>query len=1202
MLAKYSVKKPFTVFVCVIIIIILGVVSFINMTPDLLPDMDFPYVIIVTSYVGASPEQVETVVTKPLEQSMATLDNIKSINSVSSDNSSTVMLEFNDNVNMDSITIDIRENIDSIAGYWGDEIGTPYILKINPNMLPTTVAAVNVEGMDKIQLSEFTQNTLLGNLEGTEGVARITTSGMLDSQIGVFISSEKINATNQKINDAINSQLDNARYQLQSGKNQLYAAGEQLSTQNDELSSKRAQLESNLNDLTNLSDTLNDLETQKSQLESTIPPANLSSNAAYQQIIATISSLEATLTQMGLTRAEIPNTIAQMQDGINQIDNASAQINAGINQIETQISSVNSAMSQLNNTGSFDMTQMISKEMISALLSAQNFSMPAGYVTENGVDYLVKVGDKFESLDDMLNLLLFDPGIEGVEPVYLKDVSDVVMTDDSSEIYAKINGNDGILLSFTKQSNYATATVADNINAKFSELENKYEGLSFTSLMNQGDYIHLVVNSVLGNLLIGAILAILILYLFLKDIRPTFLVACSIPISVTFAIVLMYFSGVTLNVISLAGLAVGVGMLVDNSIVVIENIYRLRDNGVSAAKAAASGAKQVTGAITASTLTTICVFFPIVFVDGITKQLFTDMALTITYSLLASLIVALTLIPAMASGVMRNIASKPKPRYEKFLAKYEQLLKKAMNKKKLVLLLAVFLLIASVALSLVKGFSFMPEMSGTELMVQMKMPEGSLLSETAGAADTAAERIMNINGVETVGCMLSNGMGSIMGLSQSASNTTNVTIYAVLSKANKRTTKRITNEITQALSDLPCKITISGGYSSMSSVESLTSSGITINIYGDDLDKLKQTASEIGTILKSVEGTTEVSDGLEASTPEIRISVDKQKAMNCGLTVAQIYASIAKRINTQTTATTITLSSSSYDVNVIGQDDKTITPEDIQSLVIDYTDSSGNAKSVLLSDIASIERTTALSSISRTQQKRYISVSAKVADGYNVTLLTNSAKNALNDYKPLDGITYEFKGENESINKSLNDLMMMLLLGIVIVYLIMVAQFQSLLSPFIVLYTIPLAFTGGLIALLLCNMTISVVAMIGFVMLVGVIVNNGIVLVDYINQLRKSGIEKQEAIVKAATTRLRPVFMTALTTVLGLLPISLGIGSGAELMQPVAVVCIGGLVYATAMTLLVVPIMYDVFHKKEIRNITDDELNDDDLNEKQVLL
>lgn len=1195
MLAKYSVKKPFTVFVCVILIIILGVVSFMNMTPDLLPDMDFPYVIIITPYVGASPEEVETVITKPLEQAMATLDNIKSIDSVSSENSSAVMLEFSDNVNMDSIGIDIRESIDTISGYWGDEIGTPYILKINPNMLPTTVAAVNVEGMGTAELSEFTDNTLMDSLEGTEGVARITASGMLTSEVGVFISTDKINATNGRINDAINAQLDSARYQLQNGKNQLYAANDQLNGQKNEIASQRSQLETNLNSLISMSDTLANLDAQKTQLESTLPPAALATDPAYQQVLATITIAEDALTQAGLTRADLPGAITKLRDGIAQLDSASSQIDAGISQIGTQINSVDSAMSQLSSTGSFDMTQMISKDMISALLTAQNFSMPAGYVTEEGVDYLVKVGDKFGSLDDMLNLLLLDPGIDGVEPVYLRDVADVVMTDDSSQIYAKINGSDGVLLSFTKQSNYSTATVADNISDKFSQLESSYEGLSFTTLMDQGDYIHIVVNSVLNNLLVGAVLAILILYIFLKDIRPTFLVACSIPISVTFAIVLMYFSGVTLNVISLAGLAVGVGMLVDNSIVVIENIYRLRNSGVSAAKAAASGAIQVAGAITSSTLTTVCVFFPIVFVDGITKQLFTDMALTIAFSLLASLIVALTLVPAMASGMLKNANAKPQPRYEKFLTEYEKLLKKAMGKRALVLLMSVFLLISSAALTFSKGFSFMPEMAGTELMVNLEMPEGTLLADTAYVSDTAAERIMQIEGVEAVGCMLSDGMGSIMGLTGSSENTTSVTIYAVLAKVNKKTNSRITKEITEACADLPCEVTVNGGYSSMSSMEALTGSGVSVNIYGNDLDKLQQASSEIAELLKTVEGTQEVTDGLESATPEIRISVDKQKAMNVGLTVAQVYAALAEKMNTQSTATTLTLSSNSYNVNVIAQDDKKITPEDIMNFVVNYTDSSGNAKSVSLSDIATIERTQTLGSISRTQQKRYITASASVEDGYNVTLVTNNAKAALKDYTPPEGITYEFKGENESITDALGDLLLMLLLGIVIVYLIMVAQFQSLLSPFIVLFTVPLAFTGGLMALLICGMDISVISMIGFVMLVGIIVNNGIVLVDYINRLRKSGVGKEEAIVRAAATRLRPVLMTALTTILGLLPLALGIGSGAEMMQPVAVVCIGGLLYATVMTLFIVPIMYDVLNKKELRNVTDEELNTDDL-------
>lgn len=1088
-MSKFSVKKPLTVFMAAIIIIILGVVAYTKMTPDLLPNIDMPYVVIMTSYPGATPEKVETVISKPMEQTLATLENIKEIQSISGSNSSTLILEFNEDVNMDTVSVDILQKINLIQGYWDDSVGTPIILKLNPSMLPVSVAAVSMEGMDQTELSSFVNDTLMNKLEGTAGVASISSTGILEEDIHVVITQEKIDEANQRIREGLDKQIDKQIEEAQEAARE--AAGGAM----------------------------------PSMSEGSLPGAAPEEQAKE----AKEQAYEST-----------------------------------------------------------DLHQFITMDMVSNILKAENFAMPVGYVEQEGVSCLVSVGDEITSLAEIQDLMLLDLGIEDVEPVYLQDVADVFMADNAGELYAKINGEDGIILSFSKQSDYATAKVSSNITEKFEELENQYEGLSFVSLMDQGEYIYMVIDSILQNLLLGALFAIIILFLFLKDVRPTFITLCSIPISVIFAVVLMYFTGISLNIISMSGLAISVGMLVDNSVVVIENIYRLKSKGVSIVKASVSGAAQVAGAITASTLTTICVFLPIVFVEGITRQLFTDLALTIGYTLIASLIIALTLVPAMASGILKNTKEKEHKLFDKFLAGYKKVLTFALKYKPVVLLLAVVLLVISVYGTIRKGFSFMPEMSMPQLSITMEMPEDADFDEMTKMSDAVIEKISSIEEVETIGAMA--GEGGIMGM-MGSSGGGSVTMYVMLSEDADRSAKEVEEDIQALCEDLPCELTISSSAMSGSS-SMLGGEGVSIRVYGDDLDTLSQAAEEVAEILKTVEGTTEVSSGVEETDPEIHFTVDKEAAMKEGLTVAQVYGEIAGAMTEKTDAASITMNGNEYDIAVYSDAVAEMTPEEIKKIKITLTDAEGREREIPIGDIARIEEKESLTSIHRRNQNRYLTVTADIAEGYNVTLVTDAAEEALKDFSR-EGIRLEFSGENETIMEAMEQLILMLLLGVVLVYMIMVAQFQSLKSPFIIMFTIPLAFTGGLLALLFAGMEISIIAMLGFVMLSGIIVNNGIVLVDYINQLRIEGRNKKEAIIEAGITRMRPILMTSITTILGLSVMVFGIGgmeSGAEMMRPLALVCIGGLLYATVLTLFVVPVLYDIMNGEKMRIISKEDL------------
>lgn len=1293
---KFSVKKPLTVFVAVLAILVLGVVAYLKMTPDLMPNMDFPYVILVTTDPGASPETVEADITKPLEQSMATLDRIKNVTSSSMDSVSMVVLEFEDGVNMDTVSVDIQQKINQLKGSWSDTVGDPYVLKMNPSMLPVQVAALSYDGKDITELSDFVTDTLSPKLEGITGVASVTVSGTVQHQLHVILSQKKLDDLSRRLSDAIAKQLDDAAGQLSSARGQVNSAKaairsaeesavrdavtQALTTIQDSLKTmrdSRDQLQANLRELAEIQAEKARLEAENAPYQARIEAirhdpsmteeekqaaiAEIESDPEYVRIQAELAALDLRMAALGvkwdeavqrakewqkqleelekqLRDLETDEGVAKladqvtagtltMADAVTQIISANIQLDSALNQIDQGLQTLEESRSAALSQA--DLSSSLNLSTITALLTAQNFSMPAGYLKEDGVNYMVSVGDAIDTRQDLEDLVLFDLGMDGIDPIRMKDVADVAITDNSSEIYDKLNGKDGVIVSFNKQSTYATAEVSDNINSRFRELEAEYQGLSFVPLMDQGDYIYLIINSILSSLGWGALFSVLILYLFLRDLRPTVITLCSIPISVIFAVVLMYFSGVTINMISLSGLAVAVGMLVDNSVVVIENIYRLRAKGATVIQAAVSGARQVLGAITASTLTTVCVFLPIVFVEGITKQLFTDLALTMTYSLLASLIVALTLVPAMASGMLRKEKSQKPGLLDRVYPAYRKAVSWSIHHKLVVLGVSLLLLVGSAGATLARGFAFMPNIDMNTVNLTVSMPEGCTREQAVSLADEVLRRAAQVENVETVGAMMSSS-GSSGGMDMtsmmfSGGGAYDVTAYITLTEGASGA--KAGQQIEAACTGMDCTVTASGAMDSYMTY--LTGSGVTLNVYGSDMEQMQSAAKTLAAKLATVPGTENVSDGLEQAATALHLSVDRNAAMEKGLTVAQVYMAVASALTDTDSSLSLTLDGLDVSVSIQSPEESRMTREKLMDLEIDPSAmsamssmmsaasgsgsmsgmsgmssgsgsmsgmSSGStsavqaAEPVRLGDIAKLEETVSLNTIHRDQQRRYITVSADVADGYNVTKVTTAAQAAIAEVDLPQGISASFQGENEAIMDAIRQLLLMLLLGIVLVYLVMVAQFQSLRSPLIVMFTIPLAFTGGFLALLLAGIEVSVVSLVGFVMLVGVIVNNGIVLVDYINQLRLEGMGRREAIIEAGVTRLRPILMTSLTTILGLVVMAFGKNVGTALMQPVALVCIGGLLYATLMTLLVVPCMYDILSRRDLRKVNEEEL------------
>ena len=1356
MLSKFSVKKPYTVLVGVVLAIVLGVVSFTKMTTDLLPSITLPYVIVMTTYPGASPETVETVVTRPVESSMATVSNIEGISSISSENYSLVILEFSQSTDMNSVSLEIRENLDQIKSYWDDSIGNPIIMKLNPDMLPIMVAAVGVEGMEHAEISAYVEEMIMPELESIEGVASVSATGLLEESINVIIRPEKVEALNEKIYAAIDEKMEEAAQEIADGKQALEDSEKELSdgkaeiqTGQQELNNGKLELEDGELELNQkkqetieqLAATKNELLTAKASLESTkmsittnlttaqtlqstidsMKPllgvrdkygdaydklypgqsgtvsgsdsvsdsdsntaapseqeaaklkqeiealkksyvensivqgvasadANLAgivntlkaldwtSEEAHDEVVTNLvlldvllnvqilqleDTLSTTTNRLGLAayKALMNQTLATINDGLEQVDKglvevekgqltaaiefsnattqmalgkyqlemAQAQLDAALQQIETGETQLEDAKEQIaEGEKQFeegkqtayeqaDMTEVLTVDLIKNLLTAQNFSMPAGYVTEEGVSYLVRVGDKPEDIEALKKLPLMDLHMDGVPVITLEEVADVFYTDNSADSYTNVNGAVGCMLTIQKQTGYSTGEVSDLLAERFEELMNTEEGLTIIPLSDQGIYIDLVMDSIINNILFGGLLAIIVLIVFLKDMRPTMVVACSIPISLITAIVCMYFSGVTLNVISLSGLALGIGMLVDNSIVVIENIYRLRGEGYSIREAAIEGAREVGGAIMASTLTTVCVFLPIVFTEGITRQLFVDMGLTIGYSLLASLVVALTVVPAMGSKVLTKTKNAQDGRFfNALISGYGKLLSLALKARSLVIVLALALLVISVAVAFTNGTAFMADMDSTQLTVTVTLEEDATIQDTAEITDQVVERILEIEDVQNVGAMLSSSSTSMLTGGSGMSNST--TIYVVTYEDKTMTNEEIADIIETKTADLDADISADASSMDMSA---LGGSGISIQVRGRDIDTLQSLANEIAAIVESVEGTANVSNGLQESSEELRITIDKEKAISKGLTVAQVFAEIAAKLANASVATSLEAADKDYSVYVENGGDIALTRELIKDLTIKGTDEEVKEVDVPLTDIAEFSAAMSLDAINRVDQSRYVTVSASIADGYNVGQVATALENRLENYEVPEGCRLVFTGENETINDAMEQMVLMLLLAVVFMYLIMVAQFQSLKSPFIILFTIPLAFTGGFFGLFISGSEVSVIAMIGFVMLSGIIVNNGIVLVDYMNQLREGGMEKHTAIVESGKTRLRPVLMTAMTTILALCTSVFSKDMGSEMMRPMSIVTIGGLTYGTLLTLFVIPVIYDLFNPEK---------------------
>ncbi|MBO7387448.1 MAG: efflux RND transporter permease subunit, partial [Lachnospiraceae bacterium] len=789
--------------------------------------------------------------------------------------------------------------------------------------------------------------------------------------------------------------------------------------------------------------------------------------------------------------------------------------------------------------------------------------------------------------------------IHKVGDVKLSDVADITVLDNSKDSYVRMGKEKAVILSVFKSSTTGTNDLSKTIDAAGKELEDRFPGLHVDKLVDMGDYIDLIVKSVLQSMIIGAILAIIVLAIFLKDFKPTLVVAISIPLSVMTALICMYFTNISLNMLSLSGLALGIGMLVDNSIVVIENIYRLRSKGVAAPRAAVQGTRQVAGAIVASTLTTACVFLPMIYTSGLVKELMSPMSLTIVFCLLASLVVAMTVVPAAGSTILKNTVEKKHPLYDKIRSAYGKALEFCLKVKAVPLLAAVGLLALSVTLVLRMGIVIIPELSMNQIQATIKYPEDTLREDAYAMTDEVIDRLLKIDGIGSVGVM--NGGDESLVVSAASSNPNNFRTMSFMLKTENENAgsveiKRIMNDIENSVKDLDVDFSMETAAAEM---DQLTGgSGLSINVYGDDIETLKSITGDIMEMVDGIEGYTDISNGEEDADKILHVNIDKNAAMSKGLSVVQIYQAINGKLTNEKDAVTITIDGIDMDIKVVNELEP-LTKENLLDYTFDVEITDDDYDTVTeehkLGEFATIEIEDGVTSINRKNQSRYMTVTAGVEEGYNTTLLTRELEPMLDAYELPGGYTIELGGEYDSVIEMIKQMALVAGLGLLMVYLIMVAQFQSLLSPFIVLFTVPLAFTGGFLSLLITRENMSVLAIMGLIVLMGTVVNNGIVFVDYTNQLRKGGLSRHAALIAAGKTRMRPILMTALTTILAESNLIFGDDLGTQLGRGMALVIAGGLAYATLMTLFVVPVMYDIMFKKQPLDVdtgSDTELDD----------
>jgi HAE1 family hydrophobic/amphiphilic exporter-1 len=988
-----------------LIIIIMGAVSFSRLAVDLFPDIEFPVSAVITQFSGAGPQEVEKMVAKPIEESLATLEGLETLTTYAMDGTAITVLQFDFGTDMDMKAIDIRENVDRVKGYLPEDADEPMVMKLDINAMP--IMELSLSGDKSVsELEKTAEDFIKPRLERIEGVASISINGGLDQEVEIALTEE-------------------------------------------------------------------------------------------------------VLTGYGLSTGQL------------------AQI-----------------------------------------IGVENLNTPLGDMKKGTQTINVRQVGEFESINDIKNLMITLPSGQEVQ---LKEIANVQLKEKKADAKVYTDGKRTVGISIQKSSDANTVKVAQELRKEIEKIQNELQGANLNIFLDTATYVESSIDNVKQSALIGGLLAILILFLFLRHLKSTLVIGISIPISVIATFILIYFNGITLNMMTLSGLTLGVGMLVDNSIVVLENIFRYRTEGVEIKESAITGANEVRNAIIASTLTTVVVFLPLSFTEGMVSIMFRDFSMTVVMSLIASLLIALTLVPMLSSKLLTSTSNslmagtKKAGLFSKVEKLYKRVLSFAIRRRKTIIAITLAIFVSTMSLTGVIGMEFFPATDQGQLAVEVELPEGSSIEKTESYVRKVESIILEstegeLDSVQsTIG--VADQRSSMTGVT--STNKANLTIKLVSQDDRTRSDKTIADQIRNALND------ISGAKFSVAAQSGMAgSSMIDIKILGEDLNTLQALSDDITPKIKAIRGAKEIESSLEEGLPEVQIKINRERAAQYGLSSQSIASMVKSRVD-GIMSSRIKLDDEEIDIIIRSSLDENRQYESLQDTAL----ISPLGVAVPLNQVANITLDQGPSTIMREDQERYVSITGDVF-GRDLGSVNGDIEKLMSEYDLPNGFTYKIGGQAEDMNETFTSLGLALILSVVFVYMIIAAQFESLIQPFVIMFSVPLAMSGGLIALLITSTPLSAPAMIGMIMLAGIVVNNAIVLVDAINLRRESGLSRDEAIMSAGPIRLRPILMTTLTTVLGLLPMAIGIGEGSESMAPMAQFVVGGLILSTLLTLIFIPVLY----------------------------
>ncbi|MGN0706859.1 MAG: efflux RND transporter permease subunit [Faecalibacterium sp.] len=1289
---KFSVKRPFTILVAVVMVLMLGLVSISSMQTNLLPNMNTPYLVVVTVYPGASPERVENEVSTVLENALGTVNGVSHAYTTSAENYSMIMMEFTDDTDMNSALVKVSNKLTQAKDSLPAGCLTPSVLEYTLNMNAFMTIAVSREGSDIYEMSDFVENTLMPELQRKSGISSVSATGLVEKMVQVELNQEKIDEINTVLLVQVNDQLAEAQQMLDDAKAQLDAGRAEYNKQLDNfdktvsstvmeqmsaevgtaVDTVRRQAQALMESINQLIAVVNEPEIRQALIISQQKLQNILDR--YDQTgMRDIDSLIEVVQDLRDITDELTGALESLQERINAESGSSGstaedlvddlQLQQSLNTIYATLEDTIKAMdnvpalmqsfsdamggyskSQLDAIMKFteardqlsegqkqyeeakatyeevreralaqaDVSNQLDIETLATLIYAQNFSMPAGYIEDaSGQSWLLKVGEEYDSVDDIAGSLLLH--VDGFGDIRLSDVADVVVIDNADAAYTRLNGERAAMLKIYKSTDSSAGQVSDNCLKAFEQLEQRYDGLSIVVLSNQGNYITVIIKSILESMVVGAALAILVLALFLKDVKPTLVVGFSIPLSVLFAVVLMYFTGMDVNVMSLAGLSLGIGMLVDNSIVVIENVYRLRARGIPAARAAVQGTRQVSMSIVASTLTSVCVFLPVVFTSGVIRALLLPMSLCIGYCLAASLIVAVTVAPAAASTLLKKSEPKPLPWFERIKDAYGRSLEWCLDHRLLPLAAAILLLAFCGWRVFSMGIELLPTVTSNEATITLVTEDGLSKEESYAVVGGVIDALLEVENVAEIGVITDTSIAGVdvsqLGLSSEITSILNSAnsygTYQLSVMMDEKSSSTAIERTGKALERVLEETDFCSGTVEINGMQELTSgliTGLTVKIFGSDPDTMLELSEKVVEMVNETEGFFNATNGQGGGDATIELHIDRDKVRAYNLTVAQVYQQIALRLTTTTTSQTpVTVDGATMTIQITDTLDP-VTKENMMDLVFDTTtmqaDGTTVAGTCTLGDIAVWTTGTSPDAVYSEDQVRCIQVTAETMEGYNTTVQARAVQKKLEAFQASgempEGCSFSMGGESDIVNLMVDEMVQWMSLALPFVYLVMVAQFQSLLSPFIVLFTVPLGFTGGLIGLLLTGQQLTMISLMGFIVLMGTVVNDGIVFVDFVNQLRLGGLDRRRALVATGKTRIRPILMTTLTTVLAMLQLAFTNDMAGQLMRGMAIVIIFGMTYATLMTLYIVPILYDLMFRRPPLNV---DVGSDDLDD-----